>query len=175
MKIYNCLNLSNNPRGSFLFLDNNCLIAIISHEEAFGDILEEFSQKGYAFTTIPSVAFEFSRSDTIETHNKRVTFLKKYTSIYPIERHIDEFPDMMLVLQKACGKLSYTDFLLQCCLYKFSDSYLLTENHKDFLTTILDRTGIISPDGGDLAIRNIGLYKFSQEKYQKAAANILQN
>jgi hypothetical protein len=48
--------------------------------------------------------------------------------------------------------------------------YLATINNKDFSLKIFDRVMICNIEIGD-EIRNIGIYKFSEEKYQKAEDN----
>jgi hypothetical protein len=173
MKIYNNLQLVEQPLGSFVFFDTNSLIAAINHLVDFQPILDDFVAKKFSFVTIPAVAFEFSRTDSIKGYNERVGFLKKYVSVYPIEKFMDKIQDIIPVMQKIHGTLSYPDFLLYCCLYRFPHSYLLTENHKDFLTSILDRTGILTIEEYSKEIRNIALYSFNYEKYNKAAAHIL--
>lgn len=172
MKIYIPPFLSN-LKNRFIILDTNTLIALLSFGKEFAPFITELIDNGCTFLTIPSVRFEFSRTETIEGYNKRTELLKNLCTIYPIERHLEDFNELILVLQKINGKMSYTDFLLYCCLYKFRDAYLLTENHKDFLTSILYRETIITLDGEDKEIRNIGVYTFDSDKYEKAASSIL--
>lgn len=156
-----------------VFLDTNTLILFGAYEALVDDVLEQCKAVGCKVLTISSVKFEFSRTDTIQGFENRKILLRKLAEIYPIEDYIEEFVEFTVVLQKINGRMSYTDFLLYCCLYKFPDSYLLTENHKDFLTTILDREEIITIDTGHNFIRNVALYKFSKEKYEKIAESIL--
>lgn len=68
--------------------------------------------------------------------------------------------------------MSYTDFLLCTCLYKFSRSFLLTENHSDCPLDILDRLHVITIDT-EKDIRNYGIYKLSIDKYKLAAQKII--
>ena len=161
-------------KNKFIFLDTNTFIALLSFENQFSDLIIRLKTQSCTFFTIPSVKFEFSRTETIEGYNKRVEFLKTLCTIYPIERHLDDFNELILVLQKINGKMSYTDFLLYCSLYKFREAYLLTENHKDFLTSILERETVITLDDNKKEIRNIGVYKFNSQKYEKAASAILE-
>jgi hypothetical protein len=174
MKIYNIEDLSRYKAG-YLFLDTSSLIAIISYFKEFSGILNTLKENGIALVTIPSVRFEFSRTNNIENYNIRAGFIKDYVSIYPIEKHLQSFTPLIPVLHKIHGRLSYPDFLLYCCLYKFSpNAILLTENHKDFTPTLLDRELTLTLDREDESqIRNISLYSFSQEKYNKAAESIL--
>jgi hypothetical protein len=175
MKIYNELNLVKNPSGSFLFFDTNSLIAVMTYQEDFRAVFSEFKMNDYTFITIPSVVFEFTRTDSINKYNNRNKFINSFLSVFEVEKILGQIREITPVLQKINGRMSYSDFLLYCCLYKFPNSYLITENHKDFLTSILDRTGLLTLDNESETIRNIGLYTFSHGKYQKAAENILRN
>lgn len=173
MKIYHNHTLIAELSNKFLFFDNNSLVHIIAYEKLFSPLVTNLREKGCEFVTIPSVKFEFSRTNTIEGFNKRTKFLQTFAATYPIEKHMGEFSDLILVLQKINGTMSYTDFLLYCCLYKFPTSFLLTENHNDFITTILDRIDLITIDNDTKSVKSLGLYKFSKEKYEKAAEKIL--
>ncbi|MCX6783499.1 MAG: hypothetical protein NT141_00285 [candidate division WWE3 bacterium] len=91
------------------------------------------------------------------------------SSIYPIERELENLKNFTVVLQKIKGTISYTDFLMYCCLYKFPKAYLLTENHKDFTTEILERRYIVTIDT-DKEIRHQAFYQISLDKFKKAEA-----
>ena len=175
MKILHDPKLVSELEDKFLFIDTNTLIAIVNNKN-FLEIFYEWKSKSCAFVTIPSVLFEFTRgTDSIAAFNQRVSFIKQIgVGIYPIERFLDQTKDLTVVLQKIRGNLSYTDFLLIVSIYKFPTSYLITENHKDFPIEILDRKFIITLDN-DKDIRNYGIYCFSNEKFDKAAARILRN
>ena len=147
----------------------------MNYREQFSEVLYKLRKENCAFLTIPSVAFEFQRTDSIEGLNKRTDFLNTYTKIYQIERHIHEFDEVITVLQKIKGKISYSDFLLYCCLYKFAGSMLLTENHKDFTTNILDRVTIFTIDNEGPNLRTTGLYCLNKTKYEKVVTSILSN
>ncbi len=173
MKIYNLDSVLIDLEGKHLFLDNTALILLVSYIEEFSDFLIELKEVECVLLTIPSVAFEFQRSDNIEILNKRTEFLNSYIEIYSIERHLRELEDLIPVIHKIKNAISYTDFLLYCCLYKFKDSILLTENHKDFTTNILDRLNIFTVDNDGQNLRNSGLYRFNQNKYEKVVSSIL--
>jgi len=128
-----------------------------------------------SFITIPSVLFEFTRGGgNLRDFNKRLKFITQdlKVTIYPIERYLDNLEDLIVVLQKIKPSAGYTDFLLSACLYKFSNAFLMTENHKDFPLEIMDRTHLVTFDM-EKEIRNYGIYNLSAEKYTKAAKNIL--
>jgi len=173
-EILHIQNLTSVIKGQYLFFDTSSLIAIINHPDLFEKLIADLLHSGCTFSTIPSVVFEFTRSDSLDTYDKRIRFIKTMgISVYPIERHLNQFDAAKLVFQKINPRMSYTDFLLYLSLYKFSTAYLITENHKDFLTSILDRKFIISIDTDIDMIRNLGFYQLSDEKYQKAAQSIL--
>ncbi len=157
----------------YLFIDNCSLILISSYQKEFSNILSSLKDQGKVLVTIPSIAFEFSRTDNIQVYNTRRKFLEDYVSIYPIEKHLKGLSNALTItVQKIAGNASYSDFLLYYCLYHFREAHLLTENHKDFKTAILDRETVITIDT-DKDIRNTALYSFSSTKYERFAAKIL--
>lgn len=176
MKIWYDSELLSNLENKNLFLDTTSLVASISFEKEFSELFGKLNQGGCEFLTIPSVLFEFTRgSSSLSQFNNRSEFIYKTLGItvYPIEKHLDNFEDLIVVLQRISGRISYSDFLLCACLYKFREAYLITENHRDFPTSILDRKHIITIDAGGDQIRNTAIYQFSITKFNKAAKSIL--
>lgn len=173
MKIYNLASVLSSLKGKHLFLDNTALILFATYFEEFADFFAQLKSSECVLLTIPSVAFEFQRTDNVKTFNKRTSFLTSYISIYSIEKHLQEMGELVPIIHKVKGNISYPDFLLYCCMYKFDGSMLLTENHKDFTTNILDRINIFTIDTEDSHLRNTGLYKFNKVKYEKVARSIL--
>lgn len=158
---------------SHLFLDTNTFIGAISFPEIFETLFKELKGVNCAFVTIPSVVFEFTRgTESIKDFNKRAKFITDLSLVYPIERYLDGLEDLIVVLQRIQGSISYTDFLLLACLYKFPKSFLISANHKDCPNEILDRKFVITVDT-DKDIKTYGVYQFSLEKFNKAAENIL--
>lgn len=156
-----------------LFVDTNTFIGAISHPNIFDNLFKDLKESGCTFLTIPSVVFEFTRgTDSIQDFNKRTKFITNFSSIYPVEKHLEDLEDLTVVLQRIQGQMSYTDFLLIACLYKFPKAFLISANHKDCPLDILDRKFIITIDT-DKDIRNYGIYQFSPEKFDRAANNIL--
>lgn len=163
-------------KNSDLFLDTNTFIAYNFFPEIFEELFDELKKNSCAFLTIPSVVFEFTRgTGTIADFNKRSEFIDSLVNtVYPIEKHIEDLRDLIIVLQKIKGDIHYTDFLLLACLYKFPKSYLISANHKDCPLEILDRKHIITVDT-DKEIRTYGIYQISLEKFNKAAHSILRS
>lgn len=176
MKVQYESNLVSELKSSNLFFDTNTFIASISITDIFGKLFEELKNNDCAFLTIPSVVFEFTRgTDTIADYDKRFEFIDSLVdTIYPVEKHINDFRDLVIVLQRIKGDIHYTDFLLLACLYKFPKSFLISANHKDCPLDILDRKFVITVDT-DKDIRNYGIYQFSMEKFNKAAERILKS
>lgn len=160
---------------SDLFLDTNSFIGAISYPEIFDAFFSDLKKVGCAFLTIPSVVFEFTRgSASVGDFNKRTEFISTISAIYPIERYLDNLEDLVIILQKIQGNMSYTDFLLIACLYKFHKSFLISANLRDFPVEILDRKFVVTIDN-DKDIKNYGIYQFSTEKFNKAAESILRS
>lgn len=102
---------------------------------------------------------------------RRRTCLKHST--LPVERYLDGFEAFTLVSQRLKGGMSYTDFLLCVCLYKYRNSktFLISGDLND-IPSFFTREHVITIDTGN-DIRNYGIYKFSDERFNKAAENIL--
>lgn len=173
MKIYNLDSVLSNLSGKHLFLDNTALVLLVSYFKQLGDFFIRLKEIDCALLTIPSVVFEFQRTDNLEIFNTRTSFISSYLTIYSIEKHLQELEDLVPVIHKVKGNIGYTDFLLYCCLYKFEGSMLLTENHKDFTTNILERVNIFTIDTDEQQLRNTGLYQFSKKKYERVITSIL--
>lgn len=173
MRIYYPQTLLTDLTNSDLFFDTNTFIGAISFPEIFENLIKELKNAGCSYLTIPSVVFEFTRgTQSIQNFNKRAKFITDLSVVYPIERYLDGLEDLTVVLQKIQGHISYTDFLLLACLYKFPKSFLMSVNHQDCPLDILDRKFVITVDT-DKDIKNYGIYQFSMEKFNKAAASIL--
>lgn len=175
MRIFYPQTLLTELAHSNLFIDTNTFIGAISFPEVFENLIKELKNAGCSYLTIPSVVFEFTRgTESVQDFNKRAKFITDLSSVYPIERYLDGLENLTLVLQKIQGSISYTDFLLLACLYKFPKSFLISANHKDCPLDILDRKFVITVDT-DKEIRNYGIYQFSSEKFNKAASSILKS
>lgn len=108
-----------------------------------------------------SLFFEFTRgSDTLISFKTRAKFLTELADIWPIERYLDQIEEAMVVLQKLGSRqMSYTDFLLCVCLYKFP-------------VQVFERKGIITVDAGE-DIRNHVVFQLSKQKFSNVAEGIL--
>lgn len=163
MKILRNSDIATKLSNSFLFLDTNSFITAISNAE-FAKFLFEIKEAGCSMVTIQPVLVEFLRgTDTVDAYNTRSAFINDLVSVYPIERHLNEERDLILLMKKFCGKAEYTDFLLGICLGKFaSNAYLLTENHQHFPTSLFRREEVITIDNLD-QIRNHAIYGISTD------------
>lgn len=174
MKIFNSAS-DNYLKDSFLFFDTGTLITIVENQKDFSIFLDNLKKINCAFLTIPSVAFEFSRTDNISKFKERNVLLSNFT-IYPIEKQFKDIKtDLIYILQKLSSTSSYTDFLLHYCLMVFKNrGYVITGDHKDFSISILNRTSIITLES-EKEIKNLAIYQISIEKYEKASKNILKH
>lgn len=174
MKIYYDSSLITGLGNSFLFLDTTAFIAALNYKKEFGELFKSLKDQGCSFLTIPSVFFEFTRgSDTLISFKTRAKFLTGLADIWPIERYLDQIEQAMVVLQKLGSRqMSYTDFLLCVCLYKFPSAYLLTENYHHIPVQVFERKGVITVDAGE-DIRNHVVFQLSRQKFSNAAEGIL--
>ncbi len=157
-----------------LFFDTNTFIGAISLPETFRGLYNDLRGAGCSFITIPSVVFEFTRgTNSLSGFGDRSEFVDGFVdAVYPIEKHIDDFRELTVVLQQVKGDIHYTDFLLIACLYKFAGSFLISSNRKDCPLDILDRKFVITIDANK-EIRTYGVYQLSLAKFNKAAERIL--
>lgn len=94
----NELLLENKLENSFIFLDNNILIALMELEE-----LRDFFQKTHenkCFITIPPIVAEFLSVKDWQSYNKRSKFVNATCFTYPIERVIDPSDPIFFVFNK---------------------------------------------------------------------------
>jgi hypothetical protein len=174
MKIYNGLEeLTPQLEGAFLFFDTSSLIAILEIPELLKIFEDLKNSHSVAFVTIKSVVFEFTRANNLASYNARTNFLNGFLTVYPIEQYLSSLQETVITLHKTVGAhLSYPDFLLYCSLIKVYQSYLVTENHKDFTPVILNRLAVITVDDEKSYIRNTGIYQIASDKYLKVAKKI---
>lgn len=175
MTILHDPNLVSSLNHKWLFLDANSFVAALYYNDPFGNLLIDLKNQGCALVTIPSVLFEFTRgAKSVKDFIKRSNFIQNLATIYPIQNHLEQLMEFTVVCQRVNPQISFTDFLLIACLYKFPNSYVLTENHKDFSLDILERQFIITFDTGK-DVRNHAIYRLSKIKFNKAVAAILKS
>jgi len=180
MKIYKSTEDVDFLKNGILFLDNNALVAIINNEVDFAPFLKTIIDNQCILMIIPSIGFEFSRTDSIKDYSRRNEFIKEYLTVYPIERYMEKqiakLKEYIFVIQNIMGKISYSDFLLYCCLYLFPiNGFVMTEDHHHFSTILLERKILLTTDDDRETIRNLAIYGFNKTKYEKAAQNILRH
>lgn len=165
-------NLVNDLSTKYLFIDTNVLVGMLNYPKLFATLLDELSDAGCAFITIPQVLFEFTRGVySISDYKKRTEFLPANNiSIYPIDRHLNEFEELPLIVHKVSKGISYTDFLLCLCLCKFPSAYLMSED-RGIPTAIFDRKHLITVDT-EKDLRTFGIYAHSMEKLDSVADTI---
>ncbi len=172
MHLINTPDLVKDLENGYLFFDTNILVAVVEYPDMFGDFLGDLSQQGCSFLTVPQVQFEFTRgSGTVERYNERIKFLDDFKfSKYPVDKHADEFPELVLMLHKVSRGISYTDYLLCLCMCKFTTSYLISED-RDIPTALFDRKHIITLDT-EKDIRSFGVYQLSESKMKAISKTI---
>lgn len=125
MKILHDTTLLDDLTNANLFIDTNVFIGAINtnqNQDSLLKLLINLTKTNCAFITIQSVIFEFTRGGgNLENFDKRLKFITQdlKTTIYPIERELDKFEDLIIVLHNIRPTAGYTDFLLSACLYKF--------------------------------------------------------
>jgi predicted nucleic acid-binding protein len=72
--------------------------------------------------------------------------------------------DMALAYGSLGKDVSFADFLLAGCTKRYTKTYLLTANHKDFPAEVLERKAHFSLEIGN-EVRAFAVYGYSEEKY----------
>jgi len=159
-----------------IFLDTNVFIYASKNESLVDFLLGPNNDANCAFTTIPSVLFEFTRgSNTAPEYTKRVEFLTSLVeSINPMS-FLNNIADFHIVMSKINSKnKSYTDFLLAACLYQYRQSQvaLITTDLGAF-PPFFPRSHIVTVEHMNEVV-NFGVFKFSPDAYAQAAAKTLE-
>lgn len=179
-KIHYGQNLLSEAKNKFIFLDTNIYILGRRRGSKLGELLSDLQENGCTFLTIPPVVLEFCRGTaTLEDYTARINYIDNLSTIYPIERHLQEQSEQaalstftLIISRLNIKNMSYTDFLLAYCLYKLPSAHLMTENHKDFPSSLFNREHIITLDFGD-EIQTPAIYTLSRELLDIQATKLL--
>lgn len=164
--------------GATLFLDTNVFSIGIRSRGLIELLAALRNQANCAFTTIPSVLFEFVRgSNSVEVYNENIEFFNSLVSYVNPASFLNNISDFSIVMAKVNAKnKSYTDFLLAACLYNYRRSgkvYLLTTDINAF-PSFFERTDIVTvTEDKSAEIRNFGIFKFNTDSYVQAVEQVL--
>ena len=171
-----------------LFIDTNVLIGALYLED-LRSFLHQLKSNGCSIMSVPGVAIEFYRGSkklskdivlkdlSPQGYRSRAEFYKNIVdSTYPIEKHLDEMEEFIVIAHNTNQEMEFTDITLAACLYYFknSNTYLMTSNTQHFSSEIFHREFILTPESGK-GVMNYCLYSFSKENFNKASENILKS
>ncbi|HTE22775.1 MAG TPA: type II toxin-antitoxin system VapC family toxin [Candidatus Limnocylindria bacterium] len=159
-----------------IFLDTNVFIYASKNESFFNFLVDLNNQADCAFTTIPSVLFEYTRgSNSATEYAKRTDFLKNMVESVNSMNFLNSIPDFHIVMAKAdSNNKSYTDFLLAACLYQYRHVKvgLLTTDLKA-CPSFFPRSHLVTVEHTNEVV-NFGVYQLNPEAYSQAAAKALE-
>lgn len=151
-------------RDKTLLLDTNVLMDAYRLPSEFYELLQELVSLGCDVITTKTIVIEFLGSTTNEDDlSKKVAFLEMLLGKHlqhgylPIDR---DFPDAtdFLAFSRAANKFQPADFELYLTLKKYRQHLLLvTRNHKDFPTKLVNRVSFITLLG-KTEIHTYGVY-----------------
>lgn len=99
-------------------------------------------------------------------------YVKLVKSDLPLDTQAIAAAQEMAIAYGPLGRdVSVTDFLLAGSVKRYSATYLLTANHKDFPITVLERLSVFSVETGH-DVRSFGVYGYSEEKFLKRLAQL---
>jgi hypothetical protein len=169
-----------------LFIDTNVLIGALYLQD-FRNLIHDLKTEGCAIITVPSVAIEFLRGSkklgdkvvvkdkSPQGFNDRTIFYQNIVdTTYPIERHLDNMEEFIIVVHNTSPQMDYADITLAACLYQFrtTSPYLMTTNTNHFPTSIFDRKFVLTTDDSE-ELMNYCVYRLSLDKFNKASENVL--
>lgn len=102
-----------------------------------------------------------------EYDNKAGLYLRIIEADLPLDINSLKAAQRMAIAYGKLGKgVSFTDFILAGALERYGNknTYLLTVNHKDFPSKILDRKAVFSLEVGE-EVRSFAIYGYSEDKY----------
>lgn len=155
--------------GKTLLLDMNALLDAFRLPAEFYDLVNELAELGCDLVTTRSIAIEFlgGTTDAAALTKKQefleVTFSKSLSYVYLPLEHTMPTTDEFLLFSRNANKFSLADFELYCTLKKYRQHIaLITRNHKDFSTKIMDRLSFITLLGA-AEIHTYGVYAYRTE------------
>lgn len=169
----------------YLLLDTNILIDSAKYANSFEPFYTKLEKLDIALIIDSSIELEFLRSaNTLKNLQEKINYLelllgrKGSKKEIPIPIKDETLKDARRLSNlyhhlkiKKNKSISAVDCLLAAHLKKYKNNlYLATANNSDFTTKIFSRIHIFNIEIED-EIKNIGIYKFSEEKYSKVLEN----
>lgn len=138
-------------QNTHIFIDTCILLDFASFKkearEEFFKKLFLFTKKGGVFVTITPVAVEFLLGSTIQDLRVKKEYLDLLIeTTLPIRSIKEEIIEQLIIEygRYAKGNVSYADLCLGAAVKQFSNSLVLTRNHKDFPLKIFDCKGVFT-------------------------------
>lgn len=152
--------------GRTLLLDTNVLIDAYRLPAEFYNLTQELAAIGCDFITTKSIALEFlgGTKDTVHMQKKQefleTLFGRQLKQTYlPLDRGEPD-TDSLLMFSRHAQNFSIADFELYCTLKKYSRRIaLVTRNHRDFPSTLVDRVSFITLLG-NAEVHTYGIYEY---------------
>lgn len=152
-------------RDKTILLDTNALIDAYRLPAEFYDLLQDFIKLGCDIVTTRTIAIEFlGKTTEEEALAKKVAFLEMLLGNHlvdafylPIDRGFPDKTDF-LAFSRSANKFGNADFEIYLTLKKYKRHLLLiTRNHKDFPTKLVNRVSFITLLG-TAEIHTYGVY-----------------
>lgn len=155
------------PKRCHLALDTCVFLDAYKNREKFRDFFILLKEKKITLTTTYLVYLEFSRGfDTLKEFNEAAEWFDKTIDlIYPVKGLEEWIEKLKLVYRKYGRDVGPTDFSLGALLLKHKEKiYLLSKNHKHFITDLFDIQAFL-PLLRTNEVQTYCFYKYSEEKY----------
>ena len=163
-------------RNKYILIDTNIIIESVKHTNDFAGFYDELKRNNIRSGIDYAIKLEFLRSSNVFYHlKKKEEFLSLFFGSDRDRMELNILKETFIDARRISNlyyflnigrNVSVIDFLIMAQLkrYKNSGLFLATIDNKDFSTKIFDRMGIYIIDVAD-RIYNIGIYQFSNKKY----------
>lgn len=159
--------LGENPRAHLL-VDTCVLIdLLIAGQEAEKWLKATAQANNAVLVGNEAVLTELLKNSKSKKHydQKAGLYLRIVDSDVPLDvKVLKAAQDMALAYGNYGKDVSFADFLLAGCLKRYNQTFLLTANHKDFPSSVLERVAVFGIDVGN-DVRGFAVYGYSESKF----------
>lgn len=153
------------PKNATILLDTNFFIDLFENRENYRPFFNSVRRNNVILVGCDLVKCEFIRTkDNEKLIGKTVLYSEIVTNDLPMDQQISNHIVPTLEQYGVDLKgVSTVDIILCCFLKRYRILYLLTANHKDFPTRILNRSNIFNIQQSK-EVRTYALYNYQSDK-----------
>jgi hypothetical protein len=161
------------PEYSSILLDTNFFIDLFQSRDSYTSFFDSVRKNNISLVACDLVKCEFIRTkDNEKLIDKSILFSEIVSTLLPMDKQISEL--IVPTLEQYGSDLkgvSTVDIILCCFIKRYKGLYLLTANHKDFPTKILERSHTFCIEQSK-EIKTYALYQYTTKKLEIEAEDI---